>query len=292
MASLDLFGGAGGWGAHQGIDTDPDVALTRAAAGLQTLVTDVSLVPEDVMRSTFPDTDGIVASPPCPPFTGAGPAEGRKDIDLLTATIACLGVNMDVRREYRGRCADPRSILSVEPLRWVLALRPQWTAWEQVIGALPVYQAAGQVLADEGYCVWVGVLDAHDYGVPQNRRRAILMAHRSRLVGQPARLPRRVMGDVIDGPRPDAVLRMGRSRGTERTLDQPSPTIMFGKSPNDVGWYDAEGGFIASLSLPDALRLQTFPADYPLHGGKVSRYRQVGDAMPRALADAILGAMS
>lgn len=288
MTTLDLFCGIGGWGRHDGLDIDQDVRATRTNAGLTTRLVDVSAVPQAVITSTFGGVEGVVASPPCPPFSAVGTGGGVKDIDTLVAVIDAFGRGLDSRRYTREICNDPRSILSVEPLRWTLLLRPQWTAWEQVIGALTIYQAAGRVLADHDYSVWVGILDANDYGVPQNRRRAILIASRTELAACPPPTERRVMSDVLTPPCAGAVLRMGRSRGTSRGCDQPAPTMMFGKSPNDVAWYSPAGEQLQSLSLPDALVLQTFPADYPVAGGKVSRYHQVGDAIPRALADAIL----
>lgn len=291
--TLDLFCGIGGWGQHRGVDTSRDVAATRSAAGLDTLVADVSMVPDVVVRSTFAGVEGIVGSPPCPPFSATGNGQGVKDIELLEQAIEGFGQGQDCRRQIRALCADDRSILAVEPLRWVLLLEPEWCAWEQVIGAAPVWRAAAQVLADHDYSVWTGILDANDYGVAQSRRRAILMASKTRLVSCPRAHPvsatgLSVIADVVDPPTSDAVLRMGRSRGTKRNRDQPAPTIMFGKSPNDVGWYRPDGSFIESLSIEDALRLQGFRADYPLAGGKVSRYRQVGDAVPRPLAEAVL----
>lgn len=114
------------------------------------------------------------------------------------------------------------------------------------------------------------------------------MAHRTRLVTKPPPRERKVMGDVLTGPQPDALLRMGRSRGTQRGLDQPAPTIMFGKSPSGVAWYRPDGSKIRALELEEALVLQGFPADYPVQGGKTSRFHQVGNAVPPPLADAII----
>lgn len=282
--TLDLFGGPGGWGRHLGIENDPDVVATREAAGLPTIDADVSRTnPEAVGAVT-----GIVASAPCPPFSVSGNGEGRKDIELVLEALEDLSEGSDSRRDIRRRSQDPRSVLSVEPLRWVLALKPEWTAWEQVVGARPIWEHAATILTEHGYNVWVGYLDAYDYGVPQTRKRAILMAHRTKLVSRPPVRARVSMGDVLAGPEPDAILRMGRSRGTARTLGQPAPTIMFGKSPSGVAWYRPDGSKIRELSLQEALVLQGFPADYPVQGGKVSQFRQVGNAVPRGLADAII----
>lgn len=294
MDTLDLFCGAGGWGDHYGIDSDQDVGQTRAAAGLQTSVADVGAVPMSVIKSTFEGIVGMVASPPCPPFSTAGSRAGAEDMDNILAAVTTQGYGMDTRRAYGDQCVDARSMLSAEPLRWTMALRPEWTAWEQVVGALPIFTAAGRILADNEYSVWVGILDAHDYGVPQNRRRVILMAHRKRMVSMPPRVvPSLVMRQVVEGAHTDALLCMGRSRGTKRTLDEPAPTIMFGKSPNDVGWYTPHSFVqLAPLSLREALILQTFSPDYPLRGSKESKYRQVGDSIPRSLASAILSALT
>lgn len=283
--TLDLFGGAGGWGKHRGIEVDQDVCATRRAADLLTIQADVSRVhPVAVTRP-----DGIVASAPCPPFSAAGTGEGRKDLELVEELMDLIAAGQDSRLNFRKRSQDPRSVLTVEPLRWVLHHRPDWTAWEQVPGALSLWEHAADLLVDAGYNVWVGVLDAANYGVPQNRKRAILMAHLTKLVTPPDPAPPKVMRDVLDGGLPaDAILQMGRSRGTKRTLDQPAPTIMFGKSPAGVAWYRPDGELIRPLELQEALLLQGFPADYPVRGGKVSQYRQVGDAIPRGLADAII----
>lgn len=286
IKTLDLFAGPGGWGNHRGIEADPDVCATRAAAGLLTIQADVSRIhPIAVERP-----EGIVASAPCPPFSAMGNGEGRKDLELVAELMDITAVGGDSRLEFRRQAKDVRSVLSVEPLRWVLHHRPDWTAWEQVPGALPLWEHAADVLVAAGYNVWVGVLDAVDYGAAQNRKRAILMAHLTKLVTPPERVtPRLTMRDVVGDRLPaDAVLAMGRSRGTRRALEQPAPTIMFGKSPSGVAWYDGQGELLRPIEIEEALLLQGFPADYPLQGGKVSRFRQVGDAVPRPLADAII----
>ena len=51
---------------------------------------------------------------------------------------------------------------------------------------LPIWQAFAVVLRLHGYSAWVGVLNSADYGVPQTRQRAILIASRVRTVQPPA----------------------------------------------------------------------------------------------------------
>ena len=68
--------------------------------------------------------------------------------------------------------------LVVEPARFIHASRPEWVALEQVPAVLPLWQAYADELAKLGYSTWCGVLNAADYGVPQVRERAILVASR------------------------------------------------------------------------------------------------------------------
>ncbi|MCB8043673.1 DNA cytosine methyltransferase [Microbacterium oxydans] len=58
----------------------------------------------------------------------------------------------------------------------IWAHRPQYVALEQVPTVLPVWEAMADVLRGLGYSVWTGNLQAEQYGVPQTRKRAILMA--------------------------------------------------------------------------------------------------------------------
>jgi DNA (cytosine-5)-methyltransferase 1 len=81
---------------------------------------------------------------------------------------------------------DDRSVLALEPLRWALQLRPTWTVWEQVPAVLPLWEACAAVLRREGWSVVTGNVQAEQYGVPQTRRRAVLLARRD---GVPATLP-------------------------------------------------------------------------------------------------------
>src|ERR1700729_1408832 len=69
--------------------------------------------------------------------------------------------------------------------RYIAATRPRWVALEQVPGALPLWKSYAGVLGAMGYATWCGVVDAADYGVPQNRRRAILIASQARPVSCP-----------------------------------------------------------------------------------------------------------
>src|SRR5690606_4476560 len=77
-----------------------------------------------------------------------------------------------------GEWLDERTPLILEPLRWAWAIRPLWIACEQVPPALGVWEHMADVLRSWGYKADARILCAADYGVPQTRYRAILIAHR------------------------------------------------------------------------------------------------------------------
>lgn len=57
-------------------------------------------------------------------------------------------------------------------------LRPRWVACEQVPEARGAFGLIAHELSLIGYRVWVGILSAECYGVPQTRKRVYLMASR------------------------------------------------------------------------------------------------------------------
>jgi len=70
--------------------------------------------------------------------------------------------------------------------RWIYDVRPRAIALEQVPAVLPLWQAMRPGLERLGYSVAVGLLSSEQYGVPQTRRRAFLVASLDRV----ARLPK------------------------------------------------------------------------------------------------------
>jgi DNA (cytosine-5)-methyltransferase 1 len=155
---LDLFAGPGGWseGIRElgqrdiGIEIDAPACATRAAAGHLTIRADVTTYPLEVFADR---AEGLIASPPCKDFSRAGKRKGL---------------------------AGDSGRLVFEVMRWSKALRPLWIACEQVPDVLPVWQEFAWELRRLGYSTWTGILCAADYGVPQTRQRAFLLAHLER----------------------------------------------------------------------------------------------------------------
>jgi DNA (cytosine-5)-methyltransferase 1 len=177
---LDLFGGAGGWAeglrmlglSALGIENDPWACATAQAAGHDCLQADVTLLdPAD-----FAPAWGLVGSPPCQAYSPAGKGLGRQDKPLVIACAHELAAGNDTRTSRARKCRDERSLLTVEPLRFALALRPRWIALEQVPLVLELWSLFAGLLGAHGYHATAGVLSAERYGVPQTRKRAFLIA--------------------------------------------------------------------------------------------------------------------
>lgn len=166
---LDLFAGPGGWSeglrrlspelhaTELGIETDAAACATRKAAGHETLEADVAALSFD--RWQPGQVVGLIASPPCQDFSLAGKRAGIE---------------------------GERGQLIWEVMRYARALDPTWIACEQVPLALPIWRDFARELESLGYWTWCGVLNAADYGVPQTRRRAFLIASKHGRVGPPA----------------------------------------------------------------------------------------------------------
>jgi DNA (cytosine-5)-methyltransferase 1 len=256
---LDLFAGAGGWDegirdlGHEarGIDCDPIACATAEAAGHERLVADVAaLDPAD-----FAGTGGLVASPPCQAYSSAGKGLGKLDKPRVLACARELSTDRDTRARHLARCEDDRSLLTVEPLRWALALRPRWVALEQVPAVAELWSVFAELLGAHGYQCAVGVLSAERFGVPQVRKRAFLIASLDGPVELPAPthrsfdprrhkprkeeldLPRwRSMAEALGWGDEPARLRSNITRsgqapgGLCRSLDSPSYTVVSSSS--------------------------------------------------------------
>lgn len=184
VSALDLFAGPGGWDegvaplgiAPLGVELDAAAVATRHAAGHPTLHADVAALEP----SAFAGCDLLIASPPCQAYSVAGKGEGHDDTPHVLAVLDDLAAGRDSRDDARRCCADERSLLVVEPLRFALALTPRWIVLEQVPPVLPIWRYMAALLEGDGWRTWCGVLSSERFGVPQVRQRAILMADRER----------------------------------------------------------------------------------------------------------------
>ncbi|MDQ1010578.1 DNA (cytosine-5)-methyltransferase 1 [Streptomyces sp. V4I23] len=316
---VDLFAGPGGLDiaavklglSVTGIEKDANACATRAANGLITWQGDVrGYAPREFSGGTRVLTGG----PPCQTYTVAGSGVGRHALDDVLRCVDLMAAGKQLSSSELDELGDERTGLVLEPLKWVLqALKDgdPYTAivLEQVPAVLPVWQAYREVLADIGYEVKCGVLRAEQYGVPQTRRRAILVArlhgkvelpaptHRSyrkgvpRNEGDPGLKPWVSMSDVLtERDTPYVVVSNYGSGGDpkargRRRHDQPAATVTGKVSRNRVV---GPGGREGRFTNEEAGMLQTFPADFKWSGSDVAQ--QIGNAIPPVLAAHVLSA--
>lgn len=277
---------------------------------------------EDVESSRFPAADVVIGGPPCQGFSPLG---------RMTGDGSNLALN-GLWREYA------RVLTTVRPAVFVLENVPQ-------ILKSAEYAALVNYVEDLGYDVRAEVLNSADFGVPQKRRRAIVIGSR---VGEP-RFPeprpskaQNVADAISDLARPQGD---GRKLGTDRLSS--GDDLHFNRSPRDESlaryklippggnrfdlmrkapeitprcWLEKPTGSTdvfgrlrwdePSLTIRteffkpekgrylhpeqhrpithlEAALLQTFSRDFVWSGSKISVARQIGNAVPPNLAQAI-----
>jgi DNA (cytosine-5)-methyltransferase 1 len=215
-----------------GLEWDEWACKTRAAAGQLTIRTDVALYP---VWPFLGKTVGLIASPPCQAWSMAGKRLGLVDQPLVHQAVADLAAGRDTRAKLLAACRDERSLLAAEPMRYLHALNtvgePEWVAMEEVPDVLPLWRQYAAILRHWGYSVWTGILNAADYGVPQTRRRAILLASRVRTAEPPSPTHAQVAEpETLFGPGRARWVSMEGALGWGVT-DRPVPTVCAGGGP-------------------------------------------------------------
>ena len=311
---IDLFAGPGGLDVGAawlgipatGIELDNNACATREAAGLATVQGDVgSYGPAD-----FPEATVLTGGPPCQTFTVAGKGAGRRALDQVVELLTGMPDRLP-HDPIRGWSADERTELILEPMRWALealeANKPyEAIVLEQVPAVLPVWVAFSEVLEKFGYKCAVGILRSEEFGVPQTRRRAILIARRgdagvhlphptheafrkgTSSQGALGLEPCVSMSQALGWPTSfTAISNYGsggnpRNRG-KRHSGEPAATVTGKIMRNRIQFASGEW---RRLQHNEAGILQTFPADYPWSGLDIGQ--QIGNAIPPRLAVHIL----
>jgi DNA (cytosine-5)-methyltransferase 1 len=207
MSAIVLFSGAGGttqglldtglFNTIASVELDQHAADTARAAGHNVIQADLtSLDPWEIYRGLRRPMDEIFlqASPPCQGFSKAGKGEGRGDIGFLFQALDALrGFDEDQAEfviptlygQLIEQCVHEGSPLLFDVIRWIAEVKPDYIMLEQVPTVLPVWERIAELLEEWGYGVWTGKVYAEQYGVPQTRTRAILMAAGEYAVGPP-----------------------------------------------------------------------------------------------------------
>lgn len=103
------------------------------------------------------------------------------DFDLFTYSFPCQDVSFAGKQQGFTEGSGTRSSLLWECRKAILAKRPGWLLMENVKALvsekfLPLFREWEQWLASIGYNNYTQVLNAKDYGVPQNRERVFMVS--------------------------------------------------------------------------------------------------------------------
>lgn len=269
-------------------DIDPDACATHGMWSDSAVVCgDISRLDElgDIPRS------GVIAGGfPCQGFSLAGP---RKIGDERNALYRFFADLVERNQPY---------VFVAENVKGILTL-----------GGGRIMEAIIQDFSDRGYDVFPSLVNAAGYGVPQERWRVIMIGARKDLglAGyrfpdpSPDRIDMRSALACVPPPRDgdvcaDSFSSRYMSRNRKRGWGEVSYTIpAMGKqvplhpsSPDMVKvgrdlWRFGDGGATRRLSWQEAAAIQTFPEGMEFAGSLTSRYRQIGNAVPVKLAEAV-----
>lgn len=296
FTAISLFCGAGGldigferagFKTIWANDSEPDACKTHENwSDAKVVCGDIAKVDID----TIPDADIILGGFPCQGFSLSGP----RKID------------------------DSRNVLYKHYVKIVKKKKPLMFVGENVKGILTmgggqVIEAIIEEFAECGYDVYCKLLNARDFEVPQDRERVIICGFRKDLNIKHFEYPmprgfivnlREALKNIPE-PTSDEVCMAPyssrfMSRNRKRGWDEVSYTIpamakqvtLYPGSPNMIKidkdlWEFGKEGITRRLSWREAAAIQTFPDDLEFHGDLVSKYKQIGNAVPVKLAEII-----
>jgi DNA (cytosine-5)-methyltransferase 1 len=239
----------------------------------------------------------------------------RGQIDLLAGGIPCPPFS--VAGKKLGEL-DERNLFP-DTIRLVDEIRPRAVMVENVPGLLGAEfeqyrQRIRSLLKKLGYETFWERLNASDFGVPQIRPRAVLVAIERKVAGKfewpkPSKFPAPTVADTIGD-----LMASGGWKGAQewaKAARKVAPTIVGGSKKHggpDLGPTRAKQAWAAlgvnghligneppqsgfqgapTLTVQMVARLQGFPDDWQITGKKTNAYRQVGNAFPPPVAKAV-----
>lgn len=232
----------------------------------------------------YPESDKIdivIGGPPCQPFSRFGNQMGIED----------------------ARDGFPVFIDAVK------RIRPRVFLFENVANILGRHKWYLELIVSElrklGYVVEYKVVNAVDYGVPQNRERLICVGHRASFKF-PKTEPRRTtveeaIGDLMHSyderskfltPEQERYIAVYEEKShciTPRDLhpDKPARTITcrnLAGATSDMQRVKLPDGRRRRIEVREAARLQSFPDWFEFCGTETRQFYQIGNAVPPLLA--------
>lgn len=104
-----------------------------------------------------------------------------KECDLLTYSTPCQDISQAGKQRGLEKGSDTRSAILWHTERAIRELRPKYLLMENVAALvskkfLPFFKEWQDVVASYGYSNFTQVLNAKDYGIPQNRERVFMFS--------------------------------------------------------------------------------------------------------------------
>jgi len=294
LTSADLFSGCGGATQGQkqagfthawGLEFDPAIAEIYKANHGQIYVQNIL----DADPKKFEKVDLLHASPVCKSYSSANANKGEKQLDLDCAAKVC---------EF---------IYTLQPQYFTLENVAEYGKIRNTKGRLTAFGNILHTLQNQGYSCQFRVLTASHYGVPQSRKRLILIAEKGRKMPQFPKqsepigwyeaiadlIPNCKRSDFADWQKsmtmgiakPFVMSSTEQRANTVRYANQPIFTIKASdRDPRAL----IESGETIQLNLDCLARLQSFPKDY-IWGNKIEPIRKgIGNAVPPLLYEKVI----
>lgn len=281
---LDLFAGCGGLGLGFELEGFKTIGYEMEENAAKTYNNNLEgeckteYLTED---SVFPEAGVIIGGPPCQPFSVGGNQKGTNDI-------------------RNGFPAFINAIKKVKPEIWMfenvrgLLYKNKWY-FDEVI----------KELEQEGYVIEYKLLNAKNYGVPQNRERVIVVGHKGGFkfptpfdyvitVGE-------AIGDLIETIPPESKFltqsmneyikryEIASKCITPRDLHPhlPARTLTcrnLAGATGDMHRIKLSDGRRRRILVREAARIQSFPDWFVFEGNEQSQFNQLGNAVPPLFA--------
>ena len=247
---------------------------------------DITQVPDATLSELKGKVDIIIGGPPCQGFSTCG----KRNPD------------------------DKRNQLYREYLRFVSIIQPKYAIIENVQGILSMNDFDGRKVIDKitsdliklDYFVCYKVLKASDFGVPQHRKRLIIIAKKINLYPVPKAEQKTVIEAIGNLPAEESDLNghqfyNAKQETIERIKNLNQGECLPGKykmererlragkpSKTIVTQYRyIHPLYDRFLTARELARLQSFPDDFIFCGSKTSMVKQIGNAVPPLLAKSI-----
>jgi DNA (cytosine-5)-methyltransferase 1 len=281
---LDLFAGCGGLALGFESAGFKTIGFEKDDAAAQTYSRNLfghCHTTELQRASEYPPAQIIIGGPPCQPFSVGGHQMGKD---------------------------DPRDGFPIF-LEAIKKINPDLWLFENVRGLLYAnkwyFDWMRQELAALGYCVEYQLLNAVNFGVPQNRERLFVVGHRGAFAFPTPEAKRYTVAEAIGGlmyttPPESKFLTPSMDRYVKKyeiASKCINPRDLHPKRPartltcrnlaaptGDMQRVKLPDGRRRRLLVREAARLQSFPDWFEFTGTETSQFYQIGNAVPPLLA--------